>query len=64
METKKRPPEPEFVTQWRSAKAPSCCHTCELYDAQGYCQEFGMYPPADFAQQQDVCPKWIQEIPF
>lgn len=33
-----RPPEPEFLVQWREwmrAGPPKCCHTCEHYDQFG-----------------------------
>ena len=35
-----RPPEPEFLQQWREwlrAGTPKCCHTCEYYTNEGQC---------------------------
>jgi len=62
-----RPPEPEFLIQWREwvkAGPPKCCHTCENYDHQGKCFEFDMTPPEDFTATVDACDKWEMEIPF
>jgi hypothetical protein len=38
-----KPPEPEFLKQWRDwikAGPPRCCHTCENYKEDGRCAEF------------------------
>jgi len=62
-----RPPEPEFLVQWREwdrAGPPRCCHTCENYGHDGLCVEFFMKPPAKFAADVDACPKWEAECPF
>lgn len=62
-----RPPEPEFLIQWRDwmrAGPPKCCHTCDNFTAQGACIAFNMRPPDDFTSQLDVCPQWLEEIPF
>jgi len=62
-----RPPEPEFLIQWREwvqAGPPRCCHTCEHYGVDGLCVEFFMTPPAEFAETVGECPKWEQECPF
>jgi hypothetical protein len=62
-----RPPEPEFLIQWRElmrAGPPKCCHTCENFSQSGHCLEFNMAPPEDFASTVDACDKWFEEIPF
>lgn len=62
-----RPPEPQFIVQWREwyeAGPPRCCHTCEQYGVDGLCVEFFMRPPEDFAATVDACDKWIEMIPF
>ena len=62
-----RPPEPEFLVQWREwdrAGPPRCCHTCENYGHDGMCVEFFMKPPPEFAEAVGECPKWEQEVPF
>ena len=62
-----RPPEPEYLIQWREwikAGPPKCCHTCDYYSGAGDCLAFDMRPPEDFAATQGACEKWIQEIPF
>jgi hypothetical protein len=67
MQTKRRPPEPEFLTQWRewlAAGPPKCCHTCDFYGLDGKCVEFGIEPPIEFTAQSDQCDRWVQELPF
>jgi hypothetical protein len=62
-----RPPEPEFLIQWREwmrAGPPKCCFTCEHYGVDGLCVEFFMKPPEDFAATLDACDKWEAECPF
>ena len=62
-----RPPEPEFLIQWREwmrAGPPKCCPTREQYDHHGLCFEFNMTPPEDFAATLDACDKWEAECPF
>ena len=62
-----RPPEPEFLIQWREwdrAGPPKCCHTCEHYGVDGLCTEFFMRPPDDFAGTPDACDKWEREVVF
>ena len=63
----KRPPEPEFLKQWREwykSGPPRCCHTCEHYKLDGRCSEFGMVPPPEFTTKVDQCHQWEQELPF
>lgn len=63
----KKPPEPEFLKQWRDwikAGPPRCCHTCEHYKADGRCAEFDMVPPPEFAEIVDRCQQWQQEMPW
>lgn len=62
-----RPPEPEFLIQWREWRRegpPKCCHTCDYYSKAGHCESFDMTPPDDFANEVDVCDQWIEEFPF
>lgn len=62
-----RPPEPEFLIQWREwvkAGPPKCCFTCEHYGVDGLCVEFFMTPPEDFAATVDACDKWEAACPF
>ena len=69
-----RPPEPDFVRQWREAirtphttknpPIPKCCHTCWCYDKDGFCQHYQDHPPPDFAARQDACEWWVDELPF
>ena len=62
-----RPPEPQFLVQWREwdrAGPPRCCHTCENYGTDGLCVEFFMKPPPEFAEAVGECPKWEQEVKF
>lgn len=59
--------EPAKVTAWyRGApgQIPKCCHTCEHYNQYGNCDVYAMQPPADFAEAEDQCEAWVQEIPF
>jgi len=65
--TNTRPPEPEWLTQWREwirAWPPKCCHTCENFNQSGHCLAFDMRPPEDFASTVDACDRWIMELPF
>ena len=62
-----RPPEPEFLIQWREwmrAGPPKCCHTCDHFNQSGHCLAFDMRPPDDFAATPGACDQWIQELPF
>ena len=62
-----RPPEPEFLIQWREwmrAGPPKCCFTCDAYDESGHCLAFDMTPPEDFASTVDACEQWVEMIPF
>ena len=62
-----RPPEPEFIVQWREwmrAEPPKCCHTCDHFDQSGHCLAFDMTPPEDFASTVDACERWLMELPF
>ena len=62
-----RPPEPEFLIQWREwmrAGPPKCCFTCDHFNQSGHCLAFDMTPPDDFASTVDACEQWIMEIPF
>ena len=62
-----RPKEPEYIVQWREwmrAGPPKCCHTCEHYSKEGYCYQYKMTPPPEFADSVGECKDWIQEIPF
>ena len=65
--TNTRPPEPEWLIQWREwmrAGPPKCCHTCYHFDQFGHCMVFDMRPPEDFASTVDACDKWEAECPF
>lgn len=64
MSQESRPPEPDFVREWREMKQPKCCHTCDSYDSRGNCTYHVQRPPADFAACCDECPDWSAEIPF
>lgn len=59
---------PEAVKKYRAMLArgePQCCHTCEHYNAQGYCTIHQMQPPEDFAATIPTpCEDWESEIPF
>lgn len=62
-----RPPEPKLLVdyrEWVKAGPPKCCHTCEHYRVDGFCVEFFMRPPEEFAASMDGCDKWKREIPF
>lgn len=62
-----RPPEPKLLVdyrEWVKAGPPKCCHTCEHYRVDGFCVEFFMSPPEEFAASMDGCDKWKREIPF
>ena len=62
-----RPPEPEWLVQWREwirAWPPKCCFTCDRFDQSGHCLAFDMRPPEDFAGTVDACERWIMEVPF
>ena len=62
-----RPPEPEFLIQWREwerAGPPKCCHTCDNFSQSGHCLAFDMRPPDDFAATPNACDQWIVELPF
>lgn len=62
-----RHPTPEFVEayrEWLRAGPPKCCHTCDFYDRNGKCIEYGEAPEKEFAETVDACPKWTQELPF
>lgn len=62
-----RPPEPEWLIQWREwirAWPPKCCHTCDHYDQFGHCLAFDMRPPEEFASTVDACDRWVMEVPF
>lgn len=63
----KRPPEPEYLVQWREWAAmgpPKCCHTCDYYTPAGECQEHNMHPPDEFAGQADQCAQWENALAF
>lgn len=59
-----RPEPPGFVKDFYDARQPRCCHTCDFYDEDGFCQHFKERPPERFDQQQNLCEKWMQIIPF
>ena len=63
-----RTPEPQFLQDfWRhrqQAALPRCCHTCDHYLEDGRCDAYYMTPPDEFTQQRDVCPRWLEMIPF
>ena len=62
-----RPPEPEFLIQWREwmrSGPPKCCHTCDQFNQSGHCLAFDMTPPEDFASTVDGCEQWVEMIPF
>ena len=62
-----RPPEPEFLIQWRDwmrAGPPKCCHTCDYFDEHGHCTSYDMTPPAEFCDTVDACGRWVYAIPF
>lgn len=62
-----RPKEPEYIVQWREwmrAGPPKCCHTCDHYSKEGYCYQYKMTPPPEFAASLGECKYWLQEIPF
>ena len=59
-----RPPEPEFVRDWRERRIPRCCHTCDNYSDDGTCLVADERPPEDFAATRDICDSWVMEIPF
>lgn len=62
-----RPPEPEFLIQWRElmrAGPPKCCFTCDYYTKEGVCDVYDSRPPDGFASSVDACEHWIIEIPF
>lgn len=59
--------EPEVVQKYREAiktPPPACCHTCAFYTDKGMCDKFQMQPPEDFAATPDLCPEYMQEVPF
>ena len=61
------PEEPQFLKDWwgkQREPIPRCCHTCDHYDQDGRCAAYDMEPPAEFTQQRDACPQWIEMIPF
>jgi hypothetical protein len=65
--TNTRPPEPEWLIQWREwmrAGPPKCCHTCDHYDKSGHCLAFDLRPPEEFAGTVDACDRWLMEVPF
>ena len=62
-----RPPEPEFLIdyrEWVKAGPPKCCFTCDEYDESGHCRKFEMRPPDEFAASVDACESWEPECPF
>lgn len=61
-----RPPEPEFLTEWKKlyAAMPKCCHNCENYSALGECIIFFECPPPEFIESSGKCENWLREIPF
>lgn len=62
-----RPPEPEIVTAYRATtkvEPPKVCHTCDHYQQNGLCREFGETVPEAFAAAPDVCQLWEEELPF
>ena len=62
-----RPPEPEFLIQWREwmrAGPPKCCFTCDHFNQSGHCLAFDMTPPEDFASTVDACEQWEEVIPL
>ena len=58
------PPEVMQYKAWLEAGPPPCCHTCDHYDALGYCHAYEMRPPDEFTQQIGQCDMWMQEVPF
>lgn len=65
-----RPPEPEYLIQWRQIRLatnaiPRCCHTCENFDSEGKCSQFGETPPTDYIDYGSKdCEAYNDEIPF
>jgi len=60
----KRHQEPKFIIEWRNAKTPQCCHTCDHYLPNGECRKYNSIPPEDFAMTVDACESWELEVPF
>ena len=56
--------EPESIKEYFTRPYPACCHTCDLYDAEGTCIKFDMQPPEDFASAINACPSWVMDLPF
>ena len=62
-----RHPEPEIVKIYRetiNASVPQVCTTCDNYQKDGTCSEFGEAPPQAFASEPGECSFWALEIPF
>jgi len=62
-----KPPEPEFLKQWREwvqKGPPRCCHTCDFFGMDGECKKFNAKPDIEFLNTQDACEYWQQDIPF
>ena len=62
-----RHPEPAIVTLYRQtlkAEAPQVCTTCDNYQKDGICSEFGEAPPQAFASEPGECSFWVLEVPF
>lgn len=59
-----RPAEPQFVIEWRNRTAPKCCHTCDWYTKEGFCDFHKSEPPENFVNTQNACDSWIEELPF
>ena len=64
-----RPPEPAAITIWREldhyVEPVKCCHTCEFFDANGVCLQFGEAPPLDHVYASSRhCEDYEEEIPF
>ena len=61
-----RPEEPKIVKDWykKGGEPPMCCFTCDYYSSAGYCIKFDEIPPAEYAQQVNECPHWLDVVPF
>ncbi len=50
--------------QFKDMKQPRMCHNCKHYDEQGICLEFEGEPPEVFANKNNACELWVDEVPF
>lgn len=58
-------PMPKVIQEWQQliSNPPKVCYNCEFY-AVDVCRKYNAKPPETFANTPNLCPEWLESIPF